>query len=108
VRLNKQRYLAELPRLLVFMTEADKDNNNDLRRQTLIDAFHMLRVCAVLSHPIVPKGCEMLRDYLGFDEDFWDWNRIFDTVYDFMKIGHKLKFLEPRVDFFERHESQLQ
>ena len=89
------------------MTDADKENNDALRRQTLIDAFHMLRVCTVLSHPIVPKGCEMLREYLGFDASFFGWDRIFDTVYDFMDKDHKLKFLEPRVDFFEHHETQL-
>ena len=89
------------------MTEADKNEDNALRKQTLIDAFHMLRVCTVLSHPIVPSGCEMLCDYLGFDESFFDWNNIFEPVYFFRKDDHKLKFLEPRVDFFARHESQL-
>lgn len=89
------------------MTEADKNDDNDLRRQTLVDAFHMLRVCTVLSHPIVPTGCEMLREYLGFDESFWSWEHVFETVYFFMEADHKLKFLEPRVDFFARHESQL-
>lgn len=89
------------------MTEADKNEDDALRRQTLADAFHMLRVCTVLSHPIVPFGCEMLREYLGFDESFWSWDRIFDTVYDFITPDHSLKFLEPRVDFFTRHESQF-
>lgn len=89
------------------MTEADKNENDALRRQTLADAFHMLRVCTVLSHPIVPFGCEMLREYLGFDESFFSWDRIFDSVYDFITPDHSLKFLEPRVDFFTRHESQF-
>ncbi len=64
---------------------------------------------ACMMHPIAPLGCGMLLEYLGFDESFWDWSRIFDTVYDFMpdKENHKLKFLEPRVDFFAKHPSQF-
>lgn len=91
------------------MTEADKTNNEELRKQTLIDVFHIVRVAAVLLHPLAPKGTEMLREYLGFDENFWCWDRIFDTMADFCKDEkqHKLKFLEPRVDFFTRHPSQF-
>lgn len=82
--------------------EADKADNNDLRRQVLIDAFHMVRTAVSLMHPIAPKGCEMLREYLGFDESFWSWDKIFDT-FEYMCQGeaeHEIKFLEPRVDFF--------
>ena len=62
----------------------------------------MVRVATVLMHPVAPKGTEMLCEYLGFDDDFWNWDRIFDTMNDFC-VGekeHQLKFLEPRVDFF--------
>jgi methionyl-tRNA synthetase len=50
----------------------------------------------------------MFLDYLGLDASFWSWERIFETVYDFMPdpAHHALKTLEPRVDFFARHESQ--
>ncbi len=89
------------------MTEAEKNEDMDLRRQTLADAFHMLRVCTVLSHPIVPTGCEMLREYLCVGEEFWNWDSIFEPMYTFIDPDHTLKFLEPRVDFFARHESQL-
>ena len=84
------------------ISEADKADNNDLRRQVLIDAFHMVRTAVSLMHPIAPKGCEMLREYLGFDESFWSWDKIFDT-FEYMCQGeaeHEIKFLEPRVDFF--------
>ena len=67
----------------------------------------MVRVATVLMHPFAPTGTEMVLDYLGFDESYFDWNRIFDTNYDFFKGDeHQLKFLEQRVDFFTRHESQ--
>jgi len=81
----------------------------DVRRRTLIDAFHMVRVATVLMHPIAPTGTEMIREYLRVGEEFWSWDRVFDTVYTFMAdpAGHKLKTLEPRVDFFEKHPSQV-
>ena len=70
----------------------------------------MVRTATVLMHPIAPKGTEMILEYLNLGEEFWNWERIFDTIYDFMEDpeNHKLKFLEPRVDFFEKHPSQLQ
>lgn len=91
------------------MKEADDKNNDDLRLQVLADTFHMVRTAAVLMHPIAPEGTEMIRDYLRLGEEFWSWDRIFDPVYAFMDNPqeHKLKFLEPRVDFFKKHPSQI-
>ena len=92
------------------MREVNDENNDDpVRSQILIDTFHMVRVASALMHPIAPKGTEMVRDYLGFDESFWSWEHIFEDCYFFMSDpqSHKLKFLEPRVDFFEKHSSQV-
>ena len=88
---------------------ADRENNDELRRQTLIDAFHMVRVACVLSHPVVPKGCEKTLDYLNLDEKFWSWDHIFEDIYYFMedKENHVLKNLEAKEDFFEKHPSQF-
>lgn len=84
------------------MSDADKADDNELRRKTLINAFHMLRVATVLMHPVAPTGCEMIRDYLCVDKSFWSWDRIFDTMNDFCEgeTEHEIKLLEPRVDFF--------
>jgi methionyl-tRNA synthetase len=91
------------------MKEVKDTGNTELQAQIVVDAFHMLRVSTVLMHPIAPEGTEMVCDYLGFGREFWDWNRIFDTVYDFMDNPHEhsLKTLPPRTDFFRKHESQL-
>lgn len=92
------------------MREVNDENNDEpVRSQILIDTFHMVRVASALMHPIAPKGTEMVRDYLGFDESFWSWEHIFEDCYFFMSDpqSHKLKFLEPRVDFFEKHSSQI-
>jgi methionyl-tRNA synthetase len=89
--------------------QAEQNNDAALRTKTLVDAFHMLRTATVLVHPIAPKGTEMILEYLNLKDDFWNWDRVFQTVYDFMDnpSDHKLKFLEPRVDFFEKHPSQI-
>lgn len=88
--------------------DADKADDNELRRTALINVFHTIRTAAVLLHPMAPKGTEMVLEYLQLDKDFWSWDRIFDTISDFTDgQDHKLKFLEPRVDFFTRHPSQF-
>ncbi len=88
--------------------DADKNDDNELRRKTLINVFHIIRTSAVLLHPMAPKGTEMILEYLQMDESFWSWERIFDTMKEFTDgRDHELRFLEPRVDFFKRHPSQF-
>lgn len=91
------------------MQEADGKNDGELRARVLADSFHMLRTAAVLMHPIAPEGTEMILEYLNLKGDFWSWERIFDPVYAFMDDAesHRLKFLEPKMDFFKKHPSQL-
>ncbi len=88
---------------------ADKADDNQLRLKVLRNVFHMVRVAAVLMHPIAPQGTELLASYLNVSDDFWNWDKIFDTIYSFVgENEHQLKFLEPRFDFFPLHESQIQ
>lgn len=88
--------------------DADKKEDDELRRKTLVNVFHMIRTAAVLLHPMAPNGTEMILEYLQLDESFWSWDKVFDTISDFTgDVNHKLKFLEPRVDFFKRHPSQF-
>ena len=91
------------------MRAADAAGDDALRRQTLINGFHGVRTAIALMHPIAPDGTEMAREYLGLGPEFWSWERIFEPLYAFMDDPdkHKLKYLEPRVDFFSRHPSQL-
>ena len=118
--LEYERYMAEITLdkifelLNVYLRDANKDwaarsksENPAVITQLLIDSFHMLRVSATLFHPIVPRGCEMLLEYLGVDERIWDWQYIFEPLRFFVGEDHQFKFLEPRVDFFHKHESQL-
>lgn len=90
--------------------EADKADDNELRKKWLVNVFHMIKTAAVLLHPIAPVGTKMVRDYLNIGEDMWNWDYIFDSLSDSILKGeteHEIKFLEPRVDFFKRHESQF-
>ncbi len=87
--------------------EADKSEDDNARRQYLIDTFHMIKTAAVLLHPLAPKGTEMVREYMELDESLWSWDNVFSTLSEMLgKDSHKLKFLEPKVDFFKRHPSQ--
>ena len=91
------------------MKLAETNDDNQLRKQVLIDSFHTVRIAITLIHPIAPNSCEMVREYLNVNEKLWNWDYIFKPIYTFMEdtLTHKLKYLEPRVDFFEKHENQI-
>lgn len=100
--------------LNIYLRDASKDWSARSRSesaedigQLLADSFHIVRTAATLFHPITPEGCEKIREYLGVDERLWEWKYIFEPLTFFIKTGHKFKFLEPRVDFFRRHDSQF-
>ena len=85
-------------------------NNEENIRQTLIDAFYMVRVATVLSHPVVPDGCEKTCDYLRIDRDkFFSWDNIFKDNYELIddKENHKLVELKEKEDFYVKHPSQF-
>lgn len=100
--------------LNVFLRDANKEWSARSKsedpseiRQLLVDMFHIVRVAAALFHPLVPEGCEMIREYLQVDERIWDWEYIFEPLDAFVEPEHKFRFLEPRVDFFVKHPTQL-
>lgn len=88
---------------------ADATKDTGFRKQLLVDCFYACKVMAILIHPIAPEGCEMFREYLNLGEELWDWENIFEPVSFYVADveRHKLKYLEPRVDFFQKHECQL-
>ncbi|WP_273323060.1 methionine--tRNA ligase [Vallitalea guaymasensis] len=90
------------------MKKAEADEDNELREKVLITAFHGVRTAITLIHPIAPDSCKMVREYLNVNENIWNWEYIFDNIYSFIEDydNHKIKYLEPRIDFFEKHESQ--
>ncbi|MCB9781069.1 MAG: class I tRNA ligase family protein [Alphaproteobacteria bacterium] len=75
----------------------------------LVDAFHQLRVCTLMLHPIAPGGAERVRRQLQVDERFWSWDFAFEPLSAFIDdpATHRPLHLAPREDFWEQHESQL-
>ncbi|MFX0547779.1 class I tRNA ligase family protein [Hathewaya histolytica] len=80
----------------------------ELKRQVIADCFYACKVISVLVHPIAPGGCEKFKDYLNIGDELWNWDKILDTLNSYFEDGenHKFKFLEPKVDFFEKMEYQ--
>ena len=79
----------------------------------LADAFAALRTTALLMHPAVPAGCELVAEYMGFSEkDFFSWKHALSTPRELaVELGedaceHAILELPPRFDFFRKHESQ--
>lgn len=88
---------------------ADRNQDAELRKQIVADCFYACKIIAILVHPIAPDGCEMFREYMNFDEKLWNWDYILEPLSAYTEdlANHELKFLEPRVDFFKKHESQF-
>lgn len=88
---------------------ADSRGDTALRRQIVIDCFYACKVMAVLVHPIAPEGCEKFREYLNIGEELWNWEHILEPISFYVGdlSRHELKVLEPRVDFFKKHECQI-
>jgi methionyl-tRNA synthetase len=83
------------------------------RRQVLVDSYYLLRICALLMHPIVPRGCEKICTQLDFEPaEFFNWNYVFEGMDELCLAAevaegrHKVCELPPRFDFFKKHESQ--
>jgi methionyl-tRNA synthetase len=83
-----------------------KEAGDDLDKTApaLADALHTLRAAAMMSRPVVPCGTEMIAEYFQLDFDFFSW----ENAGRHCPAGHIFKFLEPRVDFFRPHPSQLE
>ena len=91
------------------MRVAEANNDTNAKAQLLVDTFYGIRVAALLLHPIAPSGCDKIIDYLNVDERIYNWDYAFEPLTFFFedKENHSFKFLEPRVDFFKMHSTQL-
>lgn len=91
------------------MKIADDNDDNEMRKQILVDAFHGVRIAMTLLHPVAPSSTEKLCEKLNFNEKVFSWDYIFDGIESFMDdpSSHEITFLPPKTDFFEKHPSQL-
>ncbi len=92
------------------MRTAETTDNDTLRKQVLADSLHGVRTGVLLLHPIAPTGCEKIREYLAVGNKLWNWEYAFLPLNELVsdKESHRLKFLEPKEDFFEKHSRQLE
>ncbi len=119
IRWSNKRWSADIKRIETGVADegADEATLSALeadRRQLLVDCFYLLRVCTLLMHPVAPKGCEMICEYLQVaPEAFFTWNAAFDGMAELcptesVEAGmHPVKELPPRTDFFPAHPSQF-
>ncbi len=77
-----------------------------LYRQTMIDAFHIMKTAALMAHPVAPESVMNVAKYLGASDELFDWQNAFATFEEMYGEGHVVEFLEPKVDFFARPEWQ--
>ena len=86
-----------------------KENDKESMKQNIIDCLHMCKVAMVLLHPIAPDSCEKLAKFLTLSEDVFNWDKIEQPIYEFVKDKNMFvpEFLEPRQDFFKKHPSQF-
>lgn len=91
------------------MKIADAEEDNKKRAQVLADMIYGVKCIVTLLHPITPSSAEFVREYMNLNESLWSWDVIFDEVTAHMENPeqHRLKYIEPKFDFFKRHESQL-
>ena len=92
------------------MKIADDQNDDSHRAQVLADMFYGVKCSLTLLHPITPTSAEFARQYLNLNDSLWSWDVIFEGIQAHMDLveGHKIKFIEPKFDFFEKHEKQLE
>ncbi len=99
-------YIRNTSKYMAKNLKPDTQTEDELK-QILANLFYMIRITAVLLHPMAPFGTEKLKEYLQVDDRIWSWDTIFEPLNFFTGKNHKLKFLPPRTDFFTRHESQF-
>lgn len=88
---------------------AEKEGNDVLRTQILVDCIYGVKVITTLLHPIAPIGCDMVKEYLGVDERIYNWDHIFEDISKWVNVQeHQFKFLEPKVDFFMKPDAQFE
>lgn len=93
--------------------ESTAPNAAEMRRQVLIDSYYLLWVCALMMHPITPKGCELICEHMNFDaNEFFSWDHSFNSCIELcpesevLSGKHKVFELPPKFDFFSKHPSQ--
>lgn len=101
-------YIREINKYFVKNSK-EFENNEQRYQKTIVNTMQKIRTAAVLLHPIVPTGTELLKEYLNVTDNYFDWKYIFEPFNKFAKNKpYTLKEIPPRFDFFAKHPSQLE
>lgn len=85
------------------MGALQKDYDEAVFKQVVTDGLQLIKTATALSHPIAPRSTETVREYLGLTcEQLYSWDNIFKPFGEIVGKAHRLKFLEPKTDFFTR------
>lgn len=94
---------------------AERAGDACARRGALVDAAFELWVSCLLMHPIVPAGCEQIREFLDFPaSSFFSWDHDFNSLnvlcrLDEVEAGrHAVKELPARFDFFKKRPAHVE
>lgn len=92
-----------------IMTETSKTNDVEAIRQVVIDTLFVVKTGIMLLHSIAPDGAELVCEKLRLNNSVFEWKNIFAPIYDFVedKNNHQITQLEPKYDFFKKHDSQF-
>lgn len=92
-----------------YMKAADDKDDNEMRAQVVADCLYASKSILTLLHPITPSTSEFVREYLNLNESLWSWDHIFEDITAHMDDPdtHKLRFIEPKFDFYKKDESQF-
>ena len=69
--------------------------------------MHVIKTGVALLHPIAPDGIDVVVKYLKADKKLFDWNNIEKTFFELYPEINNFEFLEPKFDFFKKHETQI-
>ena len=84
-----------------------KSQDEQVKKQLIIDSIHIIKTGTTLIHAIAPKGAELVAKYLKADMQLWNWENISKTFSQIYPDVKSFEFLEPKFDFFKKHPSQL-
>ncbi len=96
------------------ISAVEHGESDKTRAEVLANAFFELRISTLLMHPMTPRGCELICKRLGFEPvQFFSWDWSFNDFSELcepedVESGWRaLEPLEPKFDFFPKHESQI-
>ncbi|MDR3263184.1 MAG: class I tRNA ligase family protein [Clostridiales bacterium] len=87
--------------------EVSKTGDNEVKARLIADTVHVIKTGVLMLHSIAPDGAELVAEYMKAGGALFDWKNADKTFCEILPEVGAFKFLEPRFDFFKKHESQL-